>query len=107
MESEQREKPPVQVPQYEEYRPGSWLGALSQWSGGIGMGILALLWMFWPELLADRKWAALWAGSVLLAMFLIPAIHSRRRSRENQAISRRNRRKYDQYCQSLKSEQES
>lgn len=96
----------VQVPQYEEYRTGNWLGILSQWLGGIGLGILALLWMFCPELLADRKWTALLAGGVLLAMFLIPAIRSRRRSRENQAISRRNRRRYDQYCKSLRSEQE-
>ena len=106
MDSEQREKQPVQVPQYEEYRSGSWLGALSQWLGGIGMGILALLWMLWPELLADRKWMALCAGSVLLAMFLIPAVRSGRRSRENQAISRRNQKRYDHYRQSLQSEQE-
>ena len=96
----------VQVPQYEEYRTGNWLAILSQWLGGIGVGILALLWRFWPELLAEGKYAAMGASGLFLGMFLVPAVRNRHRSRENQAISRRNQKRYDHYRQSLQSEQE-
>lgn len=107
MKTEQRERQePVPVPQYEEYRTGSWLGTLSQWLGGIGLVMLLLMWVFWPEVLAEGGNWPLWAAGLLLAMFLVPAVQGRRRSRENQAISRRNQNRYDQYCQSLKSEQQ-
>ncbi len=107
MKTEHREKQePVPVPQYEEYRAGSWLSTLSQWLGGIGLTMLLLMWVLWPEVMAEGENWPLWTAGLLLGMFLVPAVQGRHRSRENQAISRRNQKRYDQYCKSLKSEEE-
>lgn len=106
MKSEQTARQePVNVPQYEEYRSVSWFGTLSQWLGGIGLSITGGIWLLRPGISEEMGNSVRWAAALFLMLFVIPAIRSRKRSRENQEISSRNRKKYEKYRSSLLSEQ--
>lgn len=96
---EKGETKAASVPQYEEYCTGSCLESLAQWLGGLGLLVLGIQWFLWPEMLQAREEGWMMALSGLL--FGIPTFRGLIRSRVNQQISRRNRRRYESYRDSL------
>lgn len=95
--------PAVEVPQYEEYWSGSCLGTAAQWLGGIGLIVLGVQWLLWPESLKDWGTVEIGTAGILLLLFLIPSLRAGRRSRANQEISQRNRSRYESYRNTLES----
>lgn len=96
----ERDKAP-DVPQYEEYRSAGWLATVCQWFGGLALAVMGVLRWLFPEIADEPGTGGRVLTAVFLACFLIPAIRSRSRSRENQAISRRNRERYNRYRSEL------
>ncbi len=93
--------PPVEVPQYEEYKTASWAGMMLRLVGGIG-GAFALTGclILWVSGQGGAGLCLCFAAGFLL-MFLIPTVLDRRRIRENREIEARNQEKYDRYKKAL------
>lgn len=104
----EKQQPPVEVPQYEEYKTASCIMSALRLTGGIGavFSLIVLLFLrLWVG--EEGRDVCLWLFGAFLALFLIPTLLDRRRTRENRQIEARNQKKYEQYRLALEASEES